>query len=67
MFGCIEKFSGYDARQITDLESSNPQVSLWIVDLIEVDHVPFLVTLATYRKELVSFYRDFVFHYLLAL
>ena len=63
----MEKFSGYDARQITDLESSNPQVSLWIVDLIEVDHASFVVTLATYRKELVCFQRDLVFHYLLAL
>jgi hypothetical protein len=67
VFRSVEKFPRYYAGQVANLESSNPEVSFGVVDLIHIGHEAPSTAGAANPEKLPLFYENLVFHDLLAL
>ena len=67
VFRSVEKFSRDDARQVADLESSDPEIGLGVIDLIQVSHGAFSTARTANPKKFSLFQDNLMLRNLLAL
>jgi len=67
VFRNVKKFARHYARQVADLESSDPEISFGVIDLIQVSHEAFSTARTANPKKFSLFQDNPMLHNPLAL